>query len=244
VPPDAPALRVDQVSVRFGGVAALSRVSLAAGAGAVTGLIGPNGAGKTTLFNVISGLQRPDEGTVELAGRDITRQGPHRRARLGLARTFQRLELFGTLSATDNIRVALDSFGRSTERSAVALLERVGVAREANAPVSTLPTGSARLVELARSLSINPQVLLLDEPCSGLDERETAALGELLGSLAAEGRSVVLVEHDTELVLRICSVVHVLDFGEIIASGTPDEIRANEAVQEAYLGRRQAGGGA
>jgi branched-chain amino acid transport system ATP-binding protein len=100
------------------------------------------------------------------------------------------------------------------------------------------------LVELARSLSINPQVLLLDEPCSGLDERETAALGELLGSLAAEGRSVVLVEHDTELVLRICSVVHVLDFGEIIASGTPDEIRANEAVQEAYLGRRQAGGGA
>lgn len=244
MPPDAPALRVDQVSVRFGGVAALSRVSLAAGAGAVTGLIGPNGAGKTTLFNVISGLQRPDEGTVELAGRDITRQGPHRRARLGLARTFQRLELFGTLSATDNIRVALDSFGRSTERSAVALLERVGVAREANAPVSTLPTGSARLVELARSLSINPQVLLLDEPCSGLDERETAALGELLGSLAAEGRSVVLVEHDTELVLRICSVVHVLDFGEIIASGTPDEIRANEAVQEAYLGRRQAGGGA
>jgi branched-chain amino acid transport system ATP-binding protein len=202
----------------------------------VTGLIGPNGAGKTTLFNVITGLQHPDKGTVHLDGADITRMGTHRRARLGLARTFQRLELFSTLSAADNVRVGLEASGRATASTAVALLGRVGVGDEAASPVSSLPTGSARLVELARALSTDPKVLLLDEPCSGLDERETQALGRLLTSLAAEGRAIVLVEHDTNLVLRVCGMVHVLDFGEVIASGTPDEVRRNPIVQEAYLG--------
>jgi branched-chain amino acid transport system ATP-binding protein len=244
MPSDHDALSVLGVSVRFGGINALASVSLTARAGEVTGLIGPNGAGKTTLFNIISGLQRPDGGQVLLAGREITRMGPHRRARLGLARTFQRLELFGTLSASDNVRVALESFGRSTPESAVALLERVGVASSAAAPVSSLPTGSARLVELARALSIKPTVLLLDEPCSGLDERESQVLGDLLLSLAAEGHAVVLVEHDTELVLRVCATVHVLDFGEVIASGTPSEIRANPAVQAAYLGQLPTSEGA
>jgi branched-chain amino acid transport system ATP-binding protein len=243
MPTDEVALDVREVSVRFGGVAALSRVSLTAKLGEVTGLIGPNGAGKTTLFNVISGLQRPNSGTVSMAGRDITRTGPHRRARLGLARTFQRLELFGTLSATDNVRVALESFNRSSASEAVALLERVGVGHSALATVSSLPTGSARLVELARALSINPRVLLLDEPCSGLDERETEVLGSLLASLAAEGRAVVLVEHDTELVFRVCGTVHVLDFGEVIASGGPAEVRTNAAVQAAYLGQIVTGTG-
>ena len=241
MPPDAArgdvsALDVDHVSVHFGGVAALSDVSLRAEAGSVTGLIGPNGAGKTTLFNVITGLQRPNRGTVSLAGTDVTRKGTHRRARLGLARTFQRLELFSTLSAVDNVRVGLEASGRAAPDTAVGLLERVGVGEEATAPVSSLPTGSARLVELARALSTGPKVLLLDEPCSGLDERETAALGELLTSLAAEGRAVVLVEHDTDLVLRICRTVHVLDFGQVIASGPPEVIRRDAAVQEAYLG--------
>jgi branched-chain amino acid transport system ATP-binding protein len=244
VPPDtagavgggAAALDVDDVSVHFGGVAALSDVTLRAEAGIVTGLIGPNGAGKTTLFNVITGLQRPNRGTVSLAGTDVTRKGTHRRARLGLARTFQRLELFSTLSAVDNVRVGLEACGRAAPGAAVGLLERVGVGEEAGAPVSSLPTGSARLVELARALSTEPKVLLLDEPCSGLDERETAALGELLTSLAAEGRAIVLVEHDTDLVLRICGAVHVLDFGQVIASGPPAEVRRNPAVQEAYLG--------
>jgi len=235
MPPDA-ALDVDQVSVHFGGVAALSDVSLRAAAGTVTGLIGPNGAGKTTLFNVITGLQRPDRGSVSLGGTDVTRKGTHRRARLGLARTFQRLELFSTLSAADNVRVGLEASGRATSSSALDLLERVGVGDEATAPVSSLPTGSARLVELARALSTDPKVLLLDEPCSGLDERESATLGRLLTSLASEGRAVVLVEHDTDLVLRVCDSVHVLDFGQVIASGPPDEIRHNPAVQEAYLG--------
>jgi branched-chain amino acid transport system ATP-binding protein len=230
------ALAVEEVSVTFGGVAALSNVTLRAEAGRVTGLIGPNGAGKTTLFNVISGLQRPDQGSVHLAGTEVTRKGTHRRARLGLARTFQRLELFSTLSATDNVRVGLEAGGRAEAATAVSLLERVGVADEAHAQVSSLPTGSARLVELARALSTDPKVLLLDEPCSGLDEHESEALGRLLTSLAEEGRAVLIVEHDTDLVLRVCDTVHVLDFGQVIASGTPDEIRNNPAVQEAYLG--------
>ena len=231
-----PALEVDHVSVHFGGVDALSAVSLRAEAGVVTGLIGPNGAGKTTLFNVITGLQRPDRGSVCLDGTDITHMSAHRRARLGLARTFQRLELFSTLSATDNVRVGLEASGRAAVSTAVGLLERVGVGDEAASPVSSLPTGSARLVELARALSTDPKVLLLDEPSSGLDTRETDALGALFTSLAAEGRAVVLVEHDTNLVLRVCGIVHVLDFGQVIATGTSDEVRNNAVVQEAYLG--------
>ena len=238
--PDAPALAVQGVSVRFGGVTALSQVTLSAKAGEVTGLIGPNGAGKTTLFNVISGLQRPDHGNIMMGETDITRKGPHRRARMGLARTFQRLELFATLSATDNVRVALDSFGSSTKSAATALLSRVGVGEHAGETVSALSTGSARLVELARALSIDPSVLLLDEPCSGLDERETEVLGDLLISVATEGRAVLLVEHDTDLVMRVCSTVHVLDFGEVIASGTPEEVRNNPIVQQAYLGQVSA----
>ena len=245
MPPDeprSPALEVANVSVRFGGVAALTDVSLCAEAGVVTGLIGPNGAGKTTLFNVITGLQRPDHGTVHLGGVDVTRMSTHRRARRGLARTFQRLELFSTLSAADNVRVGLEAHGRVPAGAAVGLLERVGVGHDAAAPVASLPTGSARLVELARALSTDPKVLLLDEPCSGLDDRETEALGRLLTSLAQEGRAVVLVEHDTELVLRVCDMVHVLDFGQVIASSSPEVIRRDQAVQEAYLGHAHDAG--
>jgi branched-chain amino acid transport system ATP-binding protein len=238
MPADA-ALEVRAVGVRFGGVTALSGVSLTASSGEVTGLIGPNGAGKTTLFNVITGLQRPDHGDIFMNGQDIARKGPNRRARLGLARTFQRLELFGSLTAADNVRVAMESFGGSTRAAATAVLERVGVGEYAGQNVSSLATGSARLVELARALSIDPKVLLLDEPCSGLDEHETLALGELLRSVAAEGRAVILVEHDTELVFRVCSTVYVLDFGEVIASGSPDAIRQNPLVQQAYLGQAQ-----
>lgn len=245
-----PVLEVRDVSVRFGGVAALNGVSLSVHAGKVTGLIGPNGAGKTTLFNVVSGLQRPDRGTVHIGGLDVTRYGPHRRARQGLARTFQRLELFGTLSAEDNVRVGMearrgagsgrDDGGPTAPATATALLERVGVSGVAGEPVNALSTGTARLVELARALSIGPRVLLLDEPCSGLDDRETAGLGHLLKALAAEGRGVLLVEHDMNLVLEICDVVHVLDFGEVIARGAPSEIRVDPAVQAAYLGKADA----
>jgi branched-chain amino acid transport system ATP-binding protein len=243
-----PVLEVAGVSVRFGGVAALNDVSLEVHSGEVTGLIGPNGAGKTTLFNVVSGLQRPDRGSVRIAGIDVTNLGPHRRARQGLARTFQRLELFGTLSAVDNVRVGLEARrargSHQEERgalhasaAAIALLERVGVSGVATEPVNALSTGTARLVELARALAIDPRVLLLDEPSSGLDDRETAGLGTLLRALATERRAVLLVEHDMDLVLEICDVVHVLDFGEVIASGAPSEVRADPAVQAAYLGK-------
>lgn len=246
-PVAAPALKVEGVSVRFGGVAALTDVSLAVRPGQVTGLIGPNGAGKTTLFNVVSGLQRPDHGSVLLRGADVTRTRPHQRARMGLARTFQRLELFGTLSAEENVLVGVGAPRRRRSEaprppaSAGALLERVGLGAQRGELVSALPTGSARLVELARALAIDPVVLLLDEPCSGLDEGETATLGRLLTDLAAEGRAILLVEHDTDLVLRVCDVVHVLDFGEIIATGTPDQIRTDKAVQAAYLGALAVG---
>jgi branched-chain amino acid transport system ATP-binding protein len=279
----APALEVRGVSVRFGGVAALTGVSLQVPRGTVTGLIGPNGAGKTTLFNVISGLQRPDHGNVYLRGVEVTRLKPHRRARLGMSRTFQRLELFGSLSAEENVLVGVEAPSRATgaggdgsadpgsrrtgagqagaggtgaggagadpivsaaaTATACALLQRVGAGDTVGELVNSLPTGSARLVELARALSTDPQLLLLDEPCSGLDEAESSALGHLLRDLASEGRSVLLVEHDMPLVLEVCDLVHVLDFGEVIASGTPDSIKHNALVQAAYLGQMDAPAG-
>jgi branched-chain amino acid transport system ATP-binding protein len=257
-------LTIEGVAVRFGGVAALSDANLTVKVGTVTGLIGPNGAGKTTLFNVISGLQTPDRGTVRLFDTDITKMKPHRRARLGLARTFQRLELFGTLSAGENVQVGLESSvkwwqWRHVKRSfrwvrkgvaadeptgpgsiVVAtsdrLLEGVGLAGMAAEQASAMPTGLARMVELARALAMAPKILLLDEPGSGLDDAESQALGELLTTLAAGGMGVLLVEHDMELVMRICDYIYVLDFGDIIASGTPEEIRKDPMVQAAYLG--------
>ena len=229
-------LSISDVSVTFGGVAALNSVALDVCRGEVTGLIGPNGAGKTTLFNVISGLQEPDRGRVLLKSTDVTKLGPHRRARLGLARTFQRLELFGSMSARENVQVGIDARREIGDLTAQGLLHRVGITSDADRQVSTLPTGEARLVELARALAIDPALLLLDEPCSGLDDNETQLLGELLRELANEQRGVLFVEHDMELVLRICDRIFVLDFGEIIAVGTPQEIRENPVVQAAYLG--------
>ena len=233
----SPFLEVRGVSVTFGGVAALTQVSLDVRPGEVTGLIGPNGAGKTTLFNVISGLQRPDKGEVQLVGRDVTKLGPHRRARLGLARTFQRLELFGSLSARENVQAGLDARrDKGGDLTAQGLLHRVGVQADADRQVSTLPTGEARLVELARALAIDPKLIQLDEPCSGLDDHESQLLGGLLRELADEGRAVLIVEHDMPLVLDICDRIIVLDFGQVIANGSPDAIRQDPGVQAAYLG--------
>jgi branched-chain amino acid transport system ATP-binding protein len=230
-------LTLDSIVVRFGGVTAVNGASLRAEPGRVTGLIGPNGAGKTTLFNVVSGMITPDDGTVVLDGRDLTEAAPHRRARLGVARTFQRLELFGSLSVFDNVRVAAEIAGRPEPRTvASALLERVGIAAHAERIAGDLPTGTARLVEVTRALAIDPCVLLLDEPASGLDEDETVRLGELLRSLGAEGLAVLLVEHDMELVMNVCDLVYVLDVGKVIASGPPDEVRRDAAVVQAYLG--------
>ncbi len=236
------ALTVDEVSVRFGGLQALESVDLELAPGEIHGLIGPNGAGKTTLFNVITGLQRPTRGRVLLGGQNVTGAKPHARARLGLGRTFQRLELFGTLSARDNVQMAAEvqraklSGGRNPAAEADYQLERIGILHIADEPTDSLPTGLARLVELARALAASPGVLLLDEPSSGLNAEETAALGRVLTQLASDGMAVLLVEHDMALVMAICARVDVLDNGEIIARGDPESVRANLKVQEAYLG--------
>jgi branched-chain amino acid transport system ATP-binding protein len=238
-----PLLDVREVTVRFGGSLALTDVSITAEAGAVTGLIGPNGAGKTTMFNVISGLQSVSGGRVLLDDRDITRLSPTRRARQGLARTFQRLELFTMLSVRDNIRVAADihrGWARTRTDPAAQveeLIERVGLTEVADLRVTAVPTGQARLVELARALACDPKVLLLDEPAAGQNASETERFAGLLRELAAGGMAVVLVEHDVQLVVGVCDTIHVLDFGRLLAVGTPAEIQADESVREAYLGR-------
>ncbi|MDP9101017.1 MAG: ABC transporter ATP-binding protein [Actinomycetota bacterium] len=231
-------LEVVDVTVRFGGVTAVWNASLSVEAGVVVGLMGPNGAGKTTLFNVITGLQEPTRGRVLLDGADITSAAPRTRARLGIGRTFQRLEVFGSLSVGDNIRVAAEMRGlRAPDQVRDRLLERVGLTDFADAPADAVPTGIARLTELARALACDPRLLLLDEPSSGLNEDETGQFAVLVRSLAQdEGRSVLIVEHDVELVMGLCSTIHVLDFGQVIASGTPKQIRADRRVQDAYLG--------
>jgi branched-chain amino acid transport system ATP-binding protein len=235
-------LEVQDVTVRFGGNIALDQVSLDAEPGVVTGLIGPNGAGKTTLFNVITGLLPPDQGRVRLDDDSINRLSPTKRARRGLARTFQRLELFSLLSVRENIRVAADvrrGWSRDKDDPAEVverIIERVGLTEVADARVDSLPTGQCRLVELGRCLATKPNVLLLDEPASGQDENETVAFASLLRDLATGGMTVVLVEHDVQLVMDVCSRVHVLDFGRMIASGTPAEIQTDQAVLSAYLG--------
>ena len=235
-------LEVVAVDVHFGVLAALSAVDLRAEPGRVTGLIGPNGAGKTTLFNVITGLQTPTRGRVILDGLDVTKLKPHHRARQRVGRTFQRLEVFGALTARENILVGAeihnswDSENEDPRAVADEIIERVGLGAVANSPVDAMPTGMARLVELGRALAIRPKLLLLDEPGSGLDPDETFALGDLLLELAADGMAILLVEHDVELVMRICEHLHVLDFGKLIAHGTPAQVQADGAVQAAYLG--------
>ncbi len=231
------ALEIDDVTVHFGGHRVLDRVGLDAHRGRITALIGPNGAGKTTLFNVITGVQRPGSGTVRLDGNDLAGRAPHRRARAGLGRTFQRLELFGTLTVRENLRVAAAAVPRRRRDHVVdRTVDRLGLGAVAGARCDTLPTGTGRLVELGRALVGSPTVLLLDEPASGQDDAETARFSRLLVDLATDGMTVVLVEHDMDLVMRISDRVHVLDFGRLIASGTPDEVRLDPAVQAAYLG--------
>jgi branched-chain amino acid transport system ATP-binding protein len=231
-------LEVEDVEVRFGGVVAVNGASFEVEAGTVVGLMGPNGAGKTTLFNVITGLQEPTHGRVLFDGNDITNQPPRKRALAGIGRTFQRLEVFGSLSVGDNIRVAAEMRGlHHPEQVRDELLDRVGLRTFADTPADSVPTGIARLTELARALACDPRLLLLDEPSSGLNEQETEAFAELVQSLAQdEGRSVLIVEHDVELVMGVCSTIHVLDFGTIIATGAPEQVQADPRVQDAYLG--------
>ncbi len=253
---DEPVLAATDVTVRFGGLTALDRVSIEVPPGTIVGLVGPNGAGKTTLFGVLSGLVRPDTGEVLLGGQRVTRATPAARARLGLARTFQQLELFlgltvrqhvvlGVRVRTERRRLWSDLLTAGAlhpeseaERSRVDhLLDLLGLTDVAHAPAATLPLGTARRVEVARALATSPRVVLLDEPSSGLDAGETARISDAFRTVVdEEGVSLLLVEHDVAMVLGLSSRVSVLDFGVRIAEGTPDEIRTDPAVRAAYLG--------
>jgi branched-chain amino acid transport system ATP-binding protein len=248
------ALEVRDLSVRFGGHLAVGGVSLTVEPGRISGLIGPNGAGKTTTFNAVCGVITPTSGTIVLDGKDISRLSTHQRARAGIGRTFQRLEVFSSLTVRDNVRVGMEiRRGWSRRRQPAPcylaggadispadevelILDRLQLRELAELPVGSLPTGQARLVELGRALAARPRVLLLDEPASGLDERETVDFGALLIDLARAGLGILLVEHDISLVMRVCEHLSVLDFGQVIATGSPEEIRSNEAVLAAYLG--------
>lgn len=231
-------LEVEDITVMFGGQRALSGVSLKAERGHVTGLIGPNGAGKSTLFDVISGLRKPATGKVFLGGRDVTGAGPSRRAKHGLARTFQRLELFGRLSVRDNLLVAAELGSQRRKAGSVAddIIDRLGLGLVATTTADSLSTGMGRLVEVARAMAVNPTTLLLDEPAAGQDREETERFSLILRSLAEEGMAVLLVEHDMELVMNVCDQVYVLDLGKIISVGPPELIRRDDAVLAAYLG--------
>jgi branched-chain amino acid transport system ATP-binding protein len=249
-------LELQAVSVNFGGISALDGVSLRAAAGEILGLIGPNGAGKTTLFDVISGVRAADSGRVLLDGADISRLTASARARRGLGRTFQRVQTFGWLTVEDNVLAALEWRGgggglladlvasplrrrRERERRArvAATLERCGLTGVKHELAASLPVGIARMVELARSIVDQPRLLLLDEPASGLDEREAQRLSAVIREVRVETKcAVVLVEHDAGFVMAHCDRVVVLDRGSILAEGLPEEIQQSHAVRSAYLG--------
>ncbi len=237
----ADALEVREVTVRFGGLMALNAVDLAVKPGEIVGLIGPNGAGKTTMLNVMTGLLRAEHGRILLGGTDVSSAPVHKRARMGLARTFQRVTLFGELTAGQHLQVAAEAAGRPPV-DVDGLLGRVGLRIGADAPVTDLPLGNARLVELAMALASGPRVLLLDEPFSGLAANEREHLRDLLAALRDdEGLAIVLVEHDVDVVARLANRIVVLDFGEKIADGTPDEVLARPEVRRAYFGVVEVG---
>jgi branched-chain amino acid transport system ATP-binding protein len=235
-------LEVSEVSVAFGGVRALNMVDVEVGSGELVGLIGPNGAGKSTLLGVLSGLIRSDHGRVRFADRDVSKSPPYRRASLGMARSFQRLELWGSMTVRENVATASEfasgwrNRGESSAAVADEMVARFGLGHVADVLASDLPTGTARVAEVARAMACRPKLLLLDEPSAGLDDSESRELTDTLMGVAEQGTSILLVEHHVEMVMRACSKIYVLDFGNLIASGRPDEVRSSAAVQAAYLG--------
>lgn len=251
-------LRLENITRRFGGLVAVDDVSLEIIADGITAIIGPNGAGKTTLFNVISGFDKPSAGRVLFGDDDITAAPPERIASRGLVRTFQLVQLFENLTVLENVKVGRHLHTRgglwsalipwraartevAVDASARALLQQTGLTDQAEALAAALPYGQKRLLEITRALAAEPKLLLLDEPAAGLNREETRRLAALLQQIAASGTAVLLIEHDMSLVMSVAERIAVLDFGRVIARGTPDEVRHNRDVIAAYLGTAEAG---
>lgn len=259
--PQAPVFEARDIVVRFGGLTALDEVTISVPPASLIGLVGPNGAGKSTFFSVCTGLLRADEGRQFLSGFDITTWKPQERTRHGLALTFQHPDLFMGLTVSDHLRLAyrsrhhrrrlwLDMFtggslrggGSAEEERIDKILDQVSLREFASTVVDVLPLGTRKLVEVGRALATTPTVLLLDEPLAGLDHVEATELGRALKDIVAnESIALILVEHDVSMVLSLCSYLYVLDFGKLLAEGTPEEMRSNVAVRAAYLGDEEIG---